>query len=91
MQEEEIKTIVKKYRTRSIFILCGVLIFSIFVNWYLIDRSIKMHYEAGLEYSSTGGDYTWGAIILGLNVVLISVFYSIEKILIEIFKRKNNP
>tara|TARA_Y100000296_G_scaffold75248_1_gene94685 strand:+ start:169 stop:555 length:387 start_codon:yes stop_codon:yes gene_type:complete len=82
VSEENIKKIVKRYKLLSSFWLFIFLIIAIFANWALIDSNIRNHSELGLEYYSSDTGFIWGAIIVGLNVVLQLFFYSLEKILL---------
>jgi hypothetical protein len=82
VSEENIKKIVKRYKLLSSFWLFIFLIIAIFANWALIDSNIRNHSELGLEYYSSDASFIWGAIIVGLNVVLQLFFYSLEKILL---------
>ena len=82
VSEENIKKIVKRYKLLSSFWLFVFLIIAMFANWALIDSNIRNHSELGLEYYSSDTGFIWGAIIVGLNVVLQLFFYSLEKILL---------
>ncbi|MBQ4831619.1 hypothetical protein J8L84_20300, partial [Alteromonas sp. MMG017] len=82
VSEENIKKIVKRYKLLSSFWLFVFLIIAMFANWALIDSNIRNHSELGLEYYSSDTGFIWGAIIVGLNVVLQLLFYSLEKILL---------
>lgn len=90
MPEEEIRAIVKRYRIISSLWLFGFLLFAVAGNWFLIQSSIDRHFELGLEYTSSNEGYIWGAIIIGLNVVLQLVFYSLEKILLHIHQESGS-
>ena len=80
--EENIKKIVKRYKLLSSFWLFVFLIIALLANWVLIDSNIRNHSELGLDYHSSHDGFIWGAIIVGLNVVLQLFFYSLEKILL---------
>lgn len=82
MSEENIKKIVKRYKLLSSLWLFVFLMFALLTNWYLVDSSISKHSELGLEYYSSNIGFTWGAIIIGLYVVLMLFFFSLEKILL---------
>ena len=82
MSEENIKKIVKRYKLLSSFWLFVFLIIAMFASWALIESNIRNHSELGLAYYSSDTGFIWGAIILGLNVVLQLLFYSLEKILL---------
>jgi len=84
MSPDEITSIVKKYKFKSIKILVGFLFIAIFANWYLVNSSIERHAELGLPYTSTDTGFIWGAIITGLFTVLSLCFYSLEKILLSL-------
>jgi hypothetical protein len=84
MSQDEIKSIVKKYKLKSVKILMGFLLISIFANWYLINSSIERHADLSLPYTSSYSGFIWGAIITGLFTVLYLCFYSIEKILLQL-------
>lgn len=86
MSEENIKKIVKRYRLLSSLWLFVFLILAVWLNWYLINSGIDRHVELGLEYQVTNQGFIWGAVIGGLNVVLQLFFYSLEKILLAIYK-----
>ena len=81
MQSNEIKKLVRKYKFISTAWLTVFLLFAILANWFLINSVIQQRYELGLEYESTNQGYLWGAISLGLLIVLQLFFYSLEKIL----------
>ena len=85
MSQDEIKSIVKKYKFKSVKILMGFLFIAISANWYLLNSSIERHAELGLPYTSSDTGFIWGAIITGLYTVLSLCFYSIEKILLQLF------
>lgn len=82
MSDENIKKIVKRYNLRSSLWLCVFLMFAVTANWYLIESNISSHSELGLENHSGDMGFIWGAILIGLNVVLQLFFYSLEKILL---------
>ncbi|MBJ2130323.1 hypothetical protein JC525_15435 [Alteromonas sp. IB21] len=82
MSEENIKKVVKRYKLRSSCWLFVFLIIAMLANWALIDSNIRNHSELGLKYYSSDTGFIWGAIIVGLNVVLQLFFYSLEKILL---------
>ncbi|MBA6346592.1 MULTISPECIES: hypothetical protein [unclassified Colwellia] len=84
MSQDEIKSIVKKYKFKSVKILMGFLLIAVFANWYLINLSIERHAELGLPYTSSDSGFIWGAISTGLYTVLALCFYSIEKILLKL-------
>jgi len=90
MSESEIKAVISKYRTKSILGLLGFLLFAIAANYFLISNNIEHRFELGLPQESTDMGFLTSTIILELNVVLWLVFYSFEKILIELFKSRNN-
>ena len=90
MSESEIKAIISKYRTRSFLGLFGFLSFAIAANYWLIQSGIEYRFELGLPQESTNTGFLSGTIIMGLNVVLWLAFYSFEKILLEIFKSRND-
>ena len=92
MSQDEIKSIVKKYKFKSVKILMGFLLIAVFANWYLINSSIERHAELGLPYTSSDSGFIWGAVITGLFTVLSLCFYSIEKILLQLLiKPKKDP
>ena len=82
MTEEKIKSIVYRYRVRSTIWLGVFLFFAISANWFLRRSNIEHHYELGLEYTPGDQGYIWMTVILGLNIVLYLLFYSLEKILL---------
>jgi hypothetical protein len=84
MQQDEIKRLVKKYNLISTGCLAGFLLLAVAANWFLLDSNIEHRTELGLEYTSTNLGFTWGTIIIGLNIVLQLLFYSLEKILIKV-------
>jgi hypothetical protein len=89
MSEFEIKKIVSKYRKRAALLLGVFSLMAIAANWFLISQNIERRFELGLTQETINQGFTWGAIILGLNVVLWLGFYSMEKVLIEIYHSKN--
>jgi hypothetical protein len=89
MTEEKIKSIVHQYRKKSAAILAVFLGFAMFANWFLVHSNIERHYELGLEYTSGDQGYIWGAVILGLNIVLLLFFYSLEKILLCLYQENS--
>jgi hypothetical protein len=89
MSEIELKNIIKKYKRNSVMILMAVLLFAVGANWFLINSSIERRYELGLAYTSPDSGFIWGALILGLNTVLLLSFHYFEKILIQILKQQN--
>lgn len=89
MTEEKIKSIVHQYRKKSAACLLVFLGFAIFANWFLVNSNIERHFELGLEYTSGDQGYIWGTVILGLNIVLLLFFYSIEKILLCLYQEKS--
>jgi hypothetical protein len=89
MSEIELKEIIKKYRYRSVMILMAVLLVAVGANWFLINGAIQRHLELGLPYTSPDSGFIWGAVILGLNTVLLLGFHYFEKILIQILKQQN--
>tara|TARA_R110002111_G_scaffold92705_1_gene144037 strand:- start:162 stop:443 length:282 start_codon:yes stop_codon:yes gene_type:complete len=89
MSETELKEIIKKYRYRSVMILMAALLFAVGANWFLINSAIERHHELGLIYTSPDSGFIWGAVILGLNTVLLLSFHFFEKILIQILKQQN--
>ena len=92
MSQDEIKSIVKKYKFKSVKILMGFLLIAVFANWYLINSSIERHAELGLPYTSSDSGFIWGAVITVLFTVLSLCFYSIEKILLQLLiKPKKDP
>ena len=92
MSQDEIKSIVKKYKSKSIKMLMVFLFVAIAANWYLITSGIERQAELGLPYVSMDSGFIWGAIITGLYTVLHLCFYSIEKILLELLiKPKELP
>lgn len=90
MTEANIKNAVKRYKIISTLWLSGFLAFAIFANYFLVQSNIDGHYAHGLEYSYSSQGFIWGAIILGLNVVLHLSFYSLEKILIVLHKENSS-
>lgn len=90
MQNSEIKKLVRKYNLISTAWLTVFLLFAVLANWFLIDSSIQQRYELGLEYESTNHGYLWGAISMGLFIVLQLFFYSLEKILCSV-SYEHNP
>jgi hypothetical protein len=84
MQHNEIKKLVRKYNFVSTAWLSLFLLVSIGANWLLTNSNIEQHAELGLEHASSYQGFIWGAIILGLNVVLQLFFYSLERILLKI-------
>jgi len=84
VSQDEIKSIVKKYKFKSVKILMGFIFVTIAANWYLMSSSIERYAELGLPYVSSDSGFIWGAIITGLYTVLYLCFYSIEKILLEL-------
>ncbi len=86
MTEEKIKSIVKRYRRISVAWLGVFLGFSLCANWFLIHSKIERHAELGLEYIPGDQGFIWGTVILGLNTVLGLFFYSLEKILLGLYK-----
>ena len=88
--EENIKKIVKRYKLLSSFWLFVFLIIAMFANWALIDSNIRNHSKLDLEYYSSDTGFIWGAIIVGLNVVLQLFFYSLEKILLFLQKESSS-
>jgi hypothetical protein len=91
MSEIELKNIIKKYKRNSVMILMAALLSAVGANWLLINSSIERHYELelGLAYTSPDSGFIWGALILGLNTVLLLSFHYFEKILIQILKQQN--
>lgn len=90
MIQEDIKSTIKKYKLISIACLLVFLLSAISINKYLIDKSIDRHFELGLVYTSTDSGFTWGAIIMGLFIVLYLCFYSFEKILLKLLTKPNS-
>lgn len=82
MSEEDIKKIVKRYRMLSTLWLSLFLVVAVSANWALVSSNINSHYSSGLEYYSGDTGFIWGAIILGLNLILQLCFYSLEKVLL---------
>jgi hypothetical protein len=82
LTDEKIKLIVKRYRNIATLWLFAFLFFAMTANWFLISKNIDHHIELGLDYVPGEQGYTWGAILSGLYILLLLVFYSIEKILI---------
>lgn len=90
MTEENIKSIVHRYRKKSAACLLVFLGFAMFANWFLIHLNIERHFELGLEYTAGDQGYIWGTVILGLNIVLLLFFYSLEKILLHIYQERGD-
>ncbi|WP_423186693.1 hypothetical protein ACO1PK_00290 [Alishewanella sp. d11] len=88
MKEEKIRAIVYKYRIISTVWLGIALLFSMSANWFLVRSNREHHFELGIEYTSGDQGYIWMVVILGLNVVLYLLFYSLEKILLYIHQEK---
>jgi hypothetical protein len=84
MQKDEIKRLVKKYNFISTACLTVFLLLAVLANWFLVDSNLKQHSELGLEYTSSNLGFTWGTIIIGLNVVLQLLFYALQNILIKV-------
>lgn len=84
MQQNEIKKLVRQYNLISTSWLSLFLLIAIGANWFLNDVNIEKYAELGLEYTTSNQGFIWGAIILGLNIVLQLLFYSLERILIKI-------
>ncbi len=59
-------------------LLISILSF-VFLDYLLITEAA----EKGLDIGSRHG-YTWGAIIIGLNIVFMLSCYVVEKVLIEL-------
>jgi hypothetical protein len=89
MSEIELKELIKKYKRKSVMILMAALLFAVGANWFLINSAIERHYELGLIYTSPDSGFIWGAVILGLNTVLLLSFHFFEKVLIQILKQQN--
>jgi len=85
MTEENIKSIVRRYKKKSTAYLSLFLGFALFANWFLVTSNIDRHYELGLEYTSGDQGYIWMTVIFGLNIVLQLLFYSLEKILLCLY------
>ncbi|MDR6982674.1 hypothetical protein J2X32_001292 [Rheinheimera pacifica] len=90
MTEEKIKSIVHRYRKKSAACLLVFLGFAIFANWFLVNSNIDRNFEIGLEYTSGDLGYIWGAVIFGLNIVLLLFFYSLEKILLCLYQENSD-
>lgn len=89
MTEEKIKSIVHQYRKKSAACLFVFLGFAILANWFLVKSNIERHFELGLEYTSGDQGYIWGTLILGLHIVLLLFFYSLEKILLCLYQENS--
>lgn len=90
MSENEIKSIIKKYRNKSTIILMILLLIAIAANWLLINNSIARHSELGLPFAVPDLGFVWGTIIIGLMSVLHLCFHFFERILIDIFKHQES-
>jgi hypothetical protein len=88
MSQDEIKSIIKKYKYRASLVLGAFLMFALFSNWYLINNNIECHAELGLPYTNSDSGFVWGTIIMGLIIVLQLCFYSFEQILLKIFSNQ---
>ena len=82
MTEEKIKLAIRKYRIRGALMLMASFFMFIAFDFYLIQNAR----ELGLSVSPRYG-YTWGAIIIGLNIVFLLCCYVFEKALIELFSK----
>lgn len=89
MSDIELKSIFKKYKRRVNAILSLFIFFFIGANWFLINHGIERRYELGLPQQSIDTGFTWGAILLGLMVVLNLCIYFIENVLVDIFKQQD--
>ena len=87
MHQDNIKQLIKRYKLISTGWLTAFLMFSVVANWFLVTSSSDKHFELGLEQVYTSSGFVWGAIIIGLNMVLQLFFYSLEKILLEILSK----
>ena len=83
MRQKQIKNLVRKYNLISTLWLSVFLLILIGANWWFTDANIERHAELGLEYTTSQQGFIWGAIIVGLNIVLQLFFYSLERILVQ--------
>ena len=82
MTEKQIKLVVRKYRIRGALMLMASLFMFIGFDYYLIQNAFDLRLSVHPRHG-----YTWGAIILGLNVVFILSCYVIEKVLTELLSK----
>ena len=82
MTEKQIKSVIRKYRIRGALMLMASLFMFLAFDYYLIQNAR----DIGLSVNPRHG-YTWGAIIVGLNIVFMLCCYVVEKVLIEIFSK----
>ena len=85
MTEKRIKMVIRKYRIRGALMLAAFLFIFIAFDYYLVKNAI----DIGLKVSPRHG-YTWGAIIIGLNIVFLLGCYLVEKVLIELFSNNTS-
>ncbi len=88
--EEKIKSVVHRYRKKSAALLAIFLCFAIFADWLFDDLNSKRRFELGLEYTLSDPGYIWGALIFGLNILLLLFFYSLEKILLCLYQENSD-
>jgi len=86
MPKDELKKLVRSYKIKAAMILLVCMLMCMGGNWYLIDSSIRLHYELGLPYASQDLGFIWGALIMGLFVVLYLCFYFFEQILLRVIR-----
>lgn len=87
MQKDKIRSLVRKYKLISTAWLSAFLLFAIVANWLLVRSAIEHRFDLGLDQIDTNEGAIWIAVIIGLNVVLQLFFYSLEKILLDIYSQ----